>query len=87
MANTLEEEFSASSATGFLLAFCGGALIGAAAGILLAPKTGRESREQLKGYIQKTRENLRTAMQHPAETVEKVVATAKEAGRRFVDEK
>ena len=38
-----------SSSAGVLLAFLGGAAIGAVAALLLAPQAGRESREQLRG--------------------------------------
>ena len=36
------------------LAFLGGAIAGAIAGILLAPKSGEETRRALKGYARKT---------------------------------
>nr|MBI3612097.1 YtxH domain-containing protein [Nitrospirota bacterium] len=43
---------------GMIVAFLGGALIGAAAGLLLAPKSGRETRATVKEYAQQTEEEL-----------------------------
>jgi gas vesicle protein len=44
-----------------------GGLVGAVAALLLAPQSGRESREQLREYARRTEENLveagRSAMQ------------------------
>lgn len=48
-------------AANLMFAFLTGASIGAAAGLLLAPRTGRESREQLRGYLKKTQERLQSA--------------------------
>ena len=41
-----------------LLAVIGGAIAGAIAGILFAPKSGEETRRELKGYARKTEEEL-----------------------------
>ena len=41
-----------------MLAFLGGAAAGAVAGILLAPKSGKETREMLAGYVKEGRERL-----------------------------
>jgi len=48
-----------SSSAGVLLAFLSGAALGAVAALLLAPHTGRESREQLRGYARRAEGNLR----------------------------
>ncbi len=66
-----------------VLAFLGGALLGAAAAILLAPQAGRESREQLRGYARRTGENLETLADEAAEAW----GTAVEKGREFIQEK
>ena len=42
-----------SSAATVLLAFLGGAALGAVAALLLAPQSGRETREQLRGYARR----------------------------------
>ena len=41
-----------------VLAFLGGAVAGAIAGVLFAPKAGDETRRQLKRYVRKTEEEL-----------------------------
>ncbi|MDE3035506.1 MAG: YtxH domain-containing protein [Nitrospirota bacterium] len=43
---------------GLIVAFLGGVLIGAAAGLLLAPKSGRETRATLRDYAQQAEEEL-----------------------------
>ena len=40
------------------LAFVTGGLVGAAVALLLAPQSGRESREQLRGYRRRAEENI-----------------------------
>lgn len=66
-----------------VLAFLGGAALGAVAALLLAPQTGRESREQLRGYARRAEENLRDLAGRAGEAVEEVV----EEGKEFVDAK
>lgn len=72
-----ESEFESGSAT-WLLAFILGGLLGAAAALLFAPKSGRQTREQLKDIAQDAREKagsyydqargtISTAMQKGAE--------------------
>ena len=41
-----------------VLAFLGGAVAGVVAGLLLAPKSGEESRLALKGYARRTEEEV-----------------------------
>jgi gas vesicle protein len=43
---------------GLIVAFLGGVLIGAAAGLLLAPNSGRETRAALKDYAQQAEEEV-----------------------------
>lgn len=45
-------------AEGLIMAFLGGALIGAVAGLLLAPKSGRETRATLQDYARKAEEEV-----------------------------
>lgn len=44
--------------SGYMFAFFGGAAIGAVAALLLAPQSGRESREQIRTYARRTGEYL-----------------------------
>ena len=66
-----------------VLAFLSGATLGAVAALLLAPQTGRESREQLRGYARRAEDNLRDLAGRAGEAVEEVV----EEGKEFVDSK
>jgi gas vesicle protein len=72
-----------SSAAGVLLAFLSGAALGAVAALLLAPQSGRESRERLRGYAREAEDSLRDLAGQAGETFEEVV----EQGREFVDAK
>ncbi|HSF68273.1 MAG TPA: YtxH domain-containing protein [Nitrospiraceae bacterium] len=67
-----------SSSAGVVLAFLSGAALGAVAALLLAPQTGRESREQLRGYARRTEGNLRDLASCAGEAVEEVVGEGKE---------
>ena len=71
-----------SSSAGVLLAFLSGAALGAVAALLLAPQTGRESREQLRGYARRAEGNLRDLAVRAGETFEEVVGEGE-----FVDSK
>ncbi|MEK6617941.1 MAG: YtxH domain-containing protein [Nitrospirota bacterium] len=65
-----------------LLAFLSGAALGAVAALLLAPQSGEESREQVRGYARRTEENLRELAGKAGETLDEAV----EKGREFVEE-
>jgi gas vesicle protein len=71
------------SAAGVLLAFLSGAALGAVAALLLAPQTGRESREQLRGYARRAEDNLREIAGQAGERFEEVV----DQGKEFVEAK
>ncbi len=75
-----ETEFNSSSGS-WLLSFILGGLIGAAVALLLAPKSGRQTREQIKDlaedakeraedYYDKAKSQISTAMQKGAEILE-----------------
>ena len=72
-----------SSSAAVTLAFLSGAALGAVAALLLAPQTGRESREQLRGYARRAEDNLRDLAGQAGDTLEEVV----EEGKEFVDSK
>lgn len=65
------------------LAFLSGAALGAVAALLLAPQSGRESREQLRGYARRAEDNLRDLAGKAGETFEDVV----DQGKDFVEAK
>jgi gas vesicle protein len=56
--SAMENQNANCSAQAVALAFLGGAIAGAVAGILLAPKSGEETRRELKGYARKTEEDI-----------------------------
>jgi gas vesicle protein len=72
-----------ASSSGALIAFLSGAALGAVAALLLAPRPGGESRDQLRGYARRAEGNLRDLAGLAGETVEEVV----EEGKEFVDSK
>lgn len=72
-----------SSAAGVVLAFLSGAALGAIAALLLAPQSGQESREQLRGYARRAEGNLRDLAGRAGEVIEEAVGE----GRDFVESK
>jgi len=72
-----------SSAAAVVLVFLSGAALGAVAALLLTPQTGRESREQLRGYARRAEGNLRDLAGCAGDVLEEVVGDGKE----FVDSK
>ena len=72
-----------SSGAGVLFAFLSGAALGAVAALLLTPQTGRESREQLRGYARRVEGDLRDLASRAGDTLEEVAGEGKE----FVDSK
>lgn len=73
-----------------LLAFLGGAIGGMIAGVLLAPKSGEETRRELKGHARRTEEEIIERGKHfVAETradVEAAVTAGKEAMKEKMDQ-
>lgn len=72
-----------SSAAAVVLAFVSGAALGAVAALLLAPQSGRESREQLRGYARRAEDNLRDLAGRAGEAFEEAV----DQGKDFVESK
>src|SRR6476620_7614534 len=72
-----------SSAAAVVLVFLSGGALGAVAALFLAPQTGRESREQLRGYARRAEGDLRDLAGRASEVLEEVVGEGKE----FVDSK
>ena len=65
------------------LTFVTGGLAGAAVALLLAPQSGRESREQVRGYARRAEEYAHEL----ADTATQVLDQAVDKGREFVQEK
>jgi gas vesicle protein len=65
------------------LAFLGGGLVGAAMALLLAPQSGRESREQLRGYARRAEENVHELADKAAQVLDQAVGK----GREFIKDK
>ncbi|HWG95835.1 MAG TPA: YtxH domain-containing protein [Nitrospira sp.] len=64
-------------------AFVSGGLLGAAAALLLAPQSGRQSQEQLRGYARRAEESVHEL----ADKATEVVDQALDKGREFIQEK
>lgn len=62
------------------LAFVTGGLLGAAAALLLAPQSGRQSREQLRGYARRAEESAHELGEKATEGVEQAL----DKGREFI---
>jgi gas vesicle protein len=71
------------SAAGVVLAFLSGAALGAVAALLLAPQSGRESREQLGRYARRAEDGLRDLAGRAGEAFEEAI----DEGRDFVEAK
>ena len=65
------------------LAFLGGGLVGAAMALLLAPQSGRESREQLRGYARRAEENVHELADKAVQVLDQAVGK----GREFIKDK
>jgi gas vesicle protein len=65
------------------LAFLGGGLVGAAMALLLAPQSGRESREQLREYARRAEENVHELVEKAVRVLDQKVGK----GREFIKDK
>lgn len=74
-----------NNSTDSLLAFLLGAAAGAAAGLLLAPRKGSETRERLQEWLEEKGARARDVIERERETLKhgaSPVAAAYEAGRK-----
>jgi gas vesicle protein len=71
------------SSAAVVLAFLTGTALGAVAALLLAPRTGEESRELLRGYARRAEDNLHDLAGRAGEVFEDVVGE----GRDYVEAK
>jgi gas vesicle protein len=65
------------------LAFVGGGLVGAAMALLLAPQSGRESREQVRGYARRAEEQVQELANKATQAMDQNV----DKGREFIKDK
>jgi gas vesicle protein len=65
------------------LIFLSGAAIGAGVALLLAPQSGRETREQLRGYARRAEENVHELADRATEALGKTL----DNGREFIKDK
>lgn len=79
----MDNQNAKCSARTVLFAFLGGAIAGGIAGILFAPKSGEETRRELKGYARKTEEELIEKAKEARAALDDVI----ERGKHFVTEK
>jgi gas vesicle protein len=66
-----------------MLAFLSGAALGAVTALLLAPQSGRESRDQLRRYARHAEDNLRDLAERAGNVLEEAV----DEGKEFVETK
>lgn len=87
MINEMEMQGSNGHSANLVFAFLTGASVGIAAGLLLAPRPGKESREQLRDYLQKTGKRIQSAAQKSAgiarEAASRLRETVSDAGKEL----
>lgn len=79
----MDNQDKTCSAQAVALAFLGGAVAGVVAGILLAPKSGRETRRDLKAFTQRAAEEVLERANEARVALDEVI----ERGKRFAAEK
>lgn len=77
-----DEGFSGSAV---LLAFLAGAAAGAAVALITAPKAGRETREDVRGWARDTRDRVHDRLDGTPETIRNAYGRAADAARRAYD--
>ena len=76
------EENGSSSVQAITFLFIGGAVLGAVAGMLFAPKSGKETRKEVKHYATKVRKDVTKTAQRTKAGIE----AAFEKGRALLAE-
>ena len=76
------EESHTSAAKTMTLLFVGGAALGAVAGLLFAPKSGEETRKEIKKYAAK----MQKEVVHTAQRTKSGIEAALEKGRTLLSE-
>jgi len=79
----MDNQDSKCSSPAVALAFLGGAVAGVVAGLLLAPKSGEETRRELKGYARKAEEEALEKAKEARAALDETI----ERGKHFFVEK
>ncbi len=79
----MDNQDSRCSSPALTLAFLGGAVAGVVAGLLLAPKSGEETRRDLKGYARKAEEEVLEKAKEARAALDQTI----ESGQHFISEK
>ncbi|MEW6246948.1 MAG: YtxH domain-containing protein [Nitrospirota bacterium] len=78
----METRDSGMSGMTVLFAFVSGALLGTMAGLLLAPKSGEETRRELRGYARKAEEEILEEAREARAALDEAI----ERGKQFLQE-
>ena len=79
----MENQDSKCSSQAVALAFLGGAVAGVVAGLLLAPKSGEETRRALNGYARRAEEEVLEKAKEARAALDETI----ERGKHFIAEK
>jgi gas vesicle protein len=79
----MEDQDAKCSTQAVALAFLGGALLGAIAGILFAPKSGAETRRAIKGYADRTEDEIIEKAKEARAALDETI----ERGKHYMEEK
>ena len=79
----MDNQDSKCSSPAVALAFLGGAVAGVVAGLLLAPKSGEETRRVLKRYARKAEEKVLEKAKEARAALDQTI----ESGKHFIAEK
>jgi len=79
----MDNQETKCSSQAVVLAFLGGAVAGVMAGLLLAPKSGEETRRALKGYARKAEEEVLEKAKEARAGLDETI----ERGKHFIAEK
>jgi gas vesicle protein len=79
----MDNQETRNSAQAAALAFIGGAVAGVVAGLLLAPKSGEETRRELKGYARRAEEEVLEKAKEARAALDQAIVS----GKQFLAEK
>ena len=79
----MDRQETGCSAQTVALAFLGGAVAGVVAGLLLAPKSGEETRRDIRAYARRTEEDVLDRAKEARVALDETI----ERGKQFVAEK